>query len=163
MATAAGWSSSTACCSPSRTPVLLYGEEIGLGDDLTIEGRGSVRVPMRWDDEAGQHRDPRSLLNWMERLVRTRKETPELGWGSFQVPAADPAVLALRHDWRGSVVLTVHNLADRPVKARLELDRGDLDAGLVELHADQDTSGPGRPPTTCRSAPTRYRWLRLRG
>ena len=51
------------------------------------------------------------------------------------VPAADPAVLALRHDWRGSVVLTVHNLADRPVKARLELDRGDLDAGLVELHA----------------------------
>ena len=146
-------------------PVLLYGEELGMGDDLAVEGRGSVRVAMQWSDGdgcgftsarprvpvvtggefgcgrvsvGGQRRDPGSLLNWMERLVRTRKETPELGWGALEVlPAGDPAVLALRSDWRGSVVLTVHNLADRPAEARLELAGRDSGAGLVELLADQ--------------------------
>jgi maltose alpha-D-glucosyltransferase/alpha-amylase len=172
------------------TPVLLYGEELGMGDDLAVEGRGSVRVAMQWSDGAGcgftsarprvpvvtggefgcrrvsvggQRRDPGSLLNWMERLVRTRKETPELGWGSFQVvPAGDPAVLALRSDWRGSVVLTVHNLADRPAQARLELADGDLDAGPVELLADQAYEPLGSPAGGVPVGPCGYRWFRLR-
>jgi trehalose synthase len=144
------------------TPVLLYGEEVGLGDDLAIEGRGSVRVPMGWDDEAAQRRDPGSLLNWMERLVRTRKETPELGWGSYQVvPTGDPAVLAVRCDWRGSVVLTVHNLSDRPAKAQLALERVDHGAGLVELLADQAYDRLGTPTGAVPVGPYGYRWFRL--
>jgi trehalose synthase len=147
------------------TPVLLYGEEIGMGEDLAVEGRGSVRVAMQWTDDDGagftparprvplvaggdfgcrrvnvgdQRHDPESLLNWTERLIRRRKETPELGWGSFEVVATgDPAVLALRYDWWGSVVVTVHNFADRPTEVRLELPREDLDGGFGELFADQ--------------------------
>jgi trehalose synthase len=172
------------------TPVLLYGEELGIGDDLTVEGRASVRVAMQWDDGAGcgfstarprvpvveggdfgcrrvnaadQRHDPGSLLNWMERLIRRRKETPELGWGSFRVlPAGDPAVLALRCDWRGSAVLTVHNFADRPAKADLDLD-GDQGADLVELLADQAYP---RPDAAADGVPLDgygYRWFRLRG
>jgi trehalose synthase len=171
------------------TPVLLYGEEIGMGDDLTVEGRGSVRVAMQWDDEANcgfspvrprvpvvtdgdfgckrvnvedQRHDPQSLLNWTERLVRRRKETPELGWGWFQVvPAGDPAVLALRHDWRGSVVLTVHNFADRPVRARLRLPAADTGAALVELFADQAYEPPETPADGLPVAGYGYRWFRL--
>ena len=173
------------------TPVLLYGEELGIGDDLTVEGRASVRVAMQWDDGAGcgfstarprvpvveggdfgcrrvnaadQRHDPGSLLNWMERLIRRRKETPELGWGAFRVlPAGDPAVLALRCDWRGSAVLTVHNFADRPAKANLDLDDGDAGAGLVELLADQAYP---RPDAAADGVPLDgygYRWFRLRG
>ena len=146
------------------TPVLLYGEEIGMGEDLSIEGRGSVRVPMGWDDEADQRRDPGSLLNWTERLVRTRKETPELGWGAYQVvPAGDEAVLAVRSEWRGSVVLTVHNLADRPAEARLELEPEDLGAGLAELHADQPYEPPKSPDGPMPVGAYGYRWFRLRG
>jgi trehalose synthase len=172
------------------TPVLLYGEELGIGDDLTVEGRASVRVAMQWDDGAGcgfstarprvpvveggdfgcrrvnaadQRHDPGSLLNWMERLIRRRKETPELGWGSFRVlPAGDPAVLALRCHWRGSAVLTVHNFADRPAKADLDLD-GDQGADLVELLADQAYP---RPDAAADGVPLDgygYRWFRLRG
>jgi trehalose synthase len=173
------------------TPVLLYGEELGMGDDLAVEGRGSVRVAMQWDDAAhcgfstvrprvpvvadgdfgcrrvnadGQRHDPGSLLNWMERLIRRRKETPELGWGAFRVlPAGDPAVLAVRCDWRGSVVLTVHNFADRPAKATLDLDEEDREGGLVELLADQaypraEPSAGGVPVDGYG-----YRWFRLRG
>jgi trehalose synthase len=171
------------------TPVLLYGEELGMGDDLAVEGRASVRVAMQWDDGAGcgfsptrprvpvveggdfgchrvnaanQRQDPGSLLNWMERLIRRRKESPELGWGAFRVlPVGDPAVLALRCDWRGSAVLTVHNFADRPAKADLDLD-GDQ-AGLVELLADQPYP---RPDAAADGVPLDgygYRWFRLRG
>jgi maltose alpha-D-glucosyltransferase/alpha-amylase len=144
------------------TPVLLYGEEIGLGDDLTIEGRGSVRVPMQWTD--GQRHDPRSLLNWMERLIRRRKETPELGWGSSEVVAAgDPAVLALRCDWWGSVVLTVHNFADRPTEVRLELPGEDLDAGFDELFADQAYAPVDAPGDPLPVGGYGYRWFRRLG
>ena len=96
------------------TPVLFYGEEIGMGENLEIEGRRSVRSPMQWIDDAkagfsdarpsrlirpvtegrfgpmavnvaAQRRDPDSLLNWMERIIRRRRETPEIGWGTWQV------------------------------------------------------------------------------
>jgi maltose alpha-D-glucosyltransferase/alpha-amylase len=172
------------------TPVLLYGEELGMGDDLAVEGRASVRVAMQWDDGAGcgfsptrprvpvveggdfgchrvnaadQRQDPGSLLNWMERLIRRRKETPELGWGAYRVlPAGDPAVLAVRCDWRGSAVLTVHNFADRPAKADLDLD-GDQGAGLVELLADQPYPRPDMPTHGVPVDGYGYRWFRLRG
>jgi maltose alpha-D-glucosyltransferase / alpha-amylase len=93
------------------TPVLRYGEEIGMGDDLSLEERDAVRTAMQWNDgkNAGfstadpqdlprpviwggdygaetvnveaQERDPDSLLNWTERAIRTRKECPEIGQG----------------------------------------------------------------------------------
>ena len=97
------------------TPVLFYGEEIGLGDDQRARGREAVRLPMQWSGEAGggfttadparvprkplrdgpfgypnvnvhaQRNDPASFLNWMERAIRTRKEWPEFGWGEWEV------------------------------------------------------------------------------
>ena len=97
------------------TPVLFYGEEIGMGENLEIEGRLSVRSPMQWSAEANggfstarpgelcrpvtdtegfgpdavnavdQRRDDSSLLNWFERLIRRRNECPELGWGRFRL------------------------------------------------------------------------------
>ena len=51
------------------------------------------------------------MLNWTERIIRMRKEVPEIGWGDFEVlPIRDPAVLAMRYDWRNNSVLFVHNL-----------------------------------------------------
>ena len=97
------------------TPVLFYGEEIGMGDDPRAPGREAVRLPMQWSDEEGggfttadesdaprkplrdgpfgylkvnvlaQREDPASFLNWTERAIRTRKEWPEFGWGAWRV------------------------------------------------------------------------------
>ena len=96
------------------TPVLRYGEEIGMGDDLTLEERDSVRTPMQWSDgpNAGfstakpaalcrpmigdgkfgfpevnvtaQRRDPDSLLTWMERALHTLRECPEFAIGTWK-------------------------------------------------------------------------------
>jgi maltose alpha-D-glucosyltransferase / alpha-amylase len=121
------------------TPVIRYGDEIGMGDDLKLPERNCARTPMQWSTEphagftksdkpivpvisegaygyqhvnaAEQRRDPNSLLNWTERIIRMRKEVPEIGWGDFEVLSIrDPAVLAIRYDWRNNSVLFVHNL-----------------------------------------------------
>ena len=144
------------------TPVLFYGEEIGMAENLAIAGRYSVRAPMQWGDEpkggfttadepcrpvvqdgpfgfpevnvARQRRDPHSLLNWMERLIRRRRECPELGWGRWRLlDPGDPAVFAHAADWEGSTVVAVHNLADRAARARLEPGG---EGALVDLFED---------------------------
>jgi maltose alpha-D-glucosyltransferase/alpha-amylase len=62
-----------------------------------------------------QRRDPDSMLNWTERIIRMRKEVPEIGWGHFEVlPVRDAAVLVMRYDWRNNSVLFVHNLSETP-------------------------------------------------
>jgi maltose alpha-D-glucosyltransferase/alpha-amylase len=71
----------------------------------------------------------------MERLIRRRRECPELGWGRWGLlDAGDPAVFAHRADWDDSTVVAVHNLAGRDAGARLEL--GD-DGALVDLFDDE--------------------------
>src|SRR3989442_5283117 len=53
-----------------------------------------------------QRRNPNSLLNWTERIIRMRKEVPEVGWGDFAViPTRNPAVLVMRYAWRNNWVL----------------------------------------------------------
>jgi maltose alpha-D-glucosyltransferase / alpha-amylase len=134
------------------TPVINYGEEIGMGDDLALPERDSVRTPMQWsaDDNAGfstapaerlispivdtgtfdyrqvnvslQRQDPNSLLNWLERAIRARKESPEFGWGAVDiVETGDPAVFGHRLEWQEGTVIAVHNLADKRVKVKLEV------------------------------------------
>ena len=105
------------------TPVIRYGDELGMGDDLRLPERNCARTPMQWSTEPHgrlhQGRQahacpssarartatststppssgaiPNSMLNWTERIIRMRKEVPEIGWGDFEViPTRDPAVL----------------------------------------------------------------------
>jgi maltose alpha-D-glucosyltransferase/alpha-amylase len=72
---------------------------------------------------AVQRRDPESLLNWTERIIRMRKEVPEIGWGDFTVlKVRDPAVSALRYDWRNNSVLFLHNLHEQPREILVDPD-----------------------------------------
>ena len=131
------------------TPVLRYGDEIGMGDDLSLKERDCARTPMQWTGEAqggftksdtpdmpviaegpygfphvnaaDQRHDRDSLLNWMERVIRTRKEAPEIGRGDVTaIATGEPGVIALRYDWRNNAVLCVHNLAPGPVTIGIE-------------------------------------------
>ncbi|GGP54174.1 alpha-amylase family protein [Saccharothrix coeruleofusca] len=102
------------------TPVLFYGEEVGMTEDLSQEGRLAVRTPMWWDAAAEQRRDPDSLLAWTRKLVERYRECPELAWGAFQViDTAEPAVFAHRCDIDGGTVVAVHNLAEAEVSVQL--------------------------------------------
>jgi trehalose synthase len=104
------------------TPVLLYGDEVGMVEDLSREGRMSVRTPMEWDRVAAQRRSADSLLAFLTRLAHRRRETPELSWGeSSLIENEPPTVFARRAEWQGSTVVTVHNLGAEPVAAELDL------------------------------------------
>jgi maltose alpha-D-glucosyltransferase/alpha-amylase len=143
------------------TPVLFYGEEIGMGENLDIPGRLSVRSPMQWTDGpnggfstarpsklhrpvtqgqfgplgvnvAAQRRDPDSLMSWMERVIRRRRETPTIGWGTWHVLDTNvPAVLAHRCDWEDDVVVAAHNFGSEPCVVAIDL--GDV-PGEAQLH-----------------------------
>jgi glycosidase len=114
------------------TPVLLYGDEIGMEDDLSRDGRMSVRLPMDWGEVAAQRRDPDSLLNFVSKLVHARRSAPEFGWGqSTLLENESEALFARRCDWQGSTVFALHNLSEAPIEATLEL--GDDVTGVEDL------------------------------
>jgi trehalose synthase len=163
------------------TPVLFYGEEIGMEENLDIEGRLSVRSPMQWSSErhrgfttaaepcrplapgsaevAAQRRDPDSLLSWMERLIRRRRECPELGWGRMTLlDAGDDAVLAHRAEWDGSAILAVHSLAAEPREVTLPV--GEVEA-VVDLFADEELA-PRDGGVRVALGRYGHRWFRLR-
>jgi trehalose synthase len=141
------------------TPVLLYGDEIGMGEDLDRPDRMSVRVPMDWSSVARQRRDPDSLLNWMERLIRRRRELPELGWGHvtlLETPAA--SLFAHRADWEGSSVVAVHNLGEEDAEAELEL--GEDIVAVDDLLEQRDHELLDRGRLCVRLGRYGYLWLR---
>jgi maltose alpha-D-glucosyltransferase/alpha-amylase len=168
------------------TPVLRYGDEIGMGENLRLRDRTAIRTPMQWSAErnAGfstadklirpvvtggvygyevvnveqQRRDPSSLLAWTARMIRLRKQCPEIGWGEWRVvPTGSSVVLALEYRWRGNTIVCVHNLDDGAREARLRVGGGKL---TDLLDADELRSRPGgvhRVPLE----PYGYRWFRL--
>ncbi len=101
------------------SPVIYYGDEIGMGDDIWLEDRDGVRTPMQWSDAPNarfstapedevyekviddgtygyqqvnvqaQLDDPDSLLNWMKRVIGVRKEHPAFGRGDLDLLAPD--------------------------------------------------------------------------
>jgi maltose alpha-D-glucosyltransferase/alpha-amylase len=142
------------------TPVILYGDEVGMGEDLRRDGRMSVRLPMQWSTVARQRRDGDSLLHLLTRLLHARREAPELGWGTSTLLENDPpALLAHRSDWQGSTVITLHNLSDSPVATELELG-GDVDA-VDDLLAEREHRVDGGRLRVELSA-YGYLWLRAR-
>ena len=131
------------------TPVLRYGDEIGMGDDLALKERDCARTPMQWTDEAhggftasdrpvmpvidhgpygyahvnvaAQRHDRDSLLTWMQSMIRVRKEVPEIGWGQVSALATGRhPVLALRYDWRNNTIVCVHNLDPGPIEVTID-------------------------------------------
>ncbi|MCY1213034.1 Trehalose synthase/amylase TreS [compost metagenome] len=126
------------------TPVLFYGEELGMGEDLRAKGRSAVRSPMQWTDTANggfstapadklvaqvvdgyfgpkninaaqAKRDPDSLWNFIAALIRSYRESPELAWGDFElIKQSNPGVLLHSCTRAGSTLVLAHNMAAQP-------------------------------------------------
>jgi len=126
-------------------PLLLAGQELGVGDDLTVEGRGAARTTMQWDDTAwggfttaaespltlpaqaggaygyptvnvrAQDGDDGSLLTLTRRISRLRHERGASAAGWTALDVGAPEVLALRRDG----MVTLHNLSAETVTVSL--------------------------------------------
>jgi maltose alpha-D-glucosyltransferase/alpha-amylase len=105
------------------------------------------------------------MLNWTERIIRMRKEVPEIGWGDFKIiSAGDPAILIVRYDWRNNSVLFVHNLNEKPqeISFRVGLPGG---AGkrLINLLSDDHSTSDARGRHKLLMEGYGYRWYRVGG
>jgi maltose alpha-D-glucosyltransferase / alpha-amylase len=113
---------------------------------------------------AQQRRDPNSLLNWTERIIRMRKEVPEIGWGDYEIiPTRDHAILVIRYDWRNNSVLFVHNLDARPREIVFSAGLGAAGRLLVNVLSG-DHSRAGDSGQHCLVIEGYgYRWYRVGG
>ena len=112
---------------------------------------------------AQQRRDPNSLMNWMERMIRMRKEAPEIGWGEFSIlQTRTPEVLAIRYDWRNNSVVVVHNLSAIPREVWLKLDAEGSDC-LANLLSGENSNSDASGEHCLLLEPYGYRWFRVGG
>ncbi|MBN1237168.1 MAG: alpha-amylase family protein [Gammaproteobacteria bacterium] len=173
------------------TPVLRYGDELGMGDDLELEGRDAVRTPMQWANERNggfstaertvhpvidegvwgyrhvnveaQRRDPGSLLNWTARMIRLRLECPEIGWGRCEIlDTGSPNVLAIRYDWRGTSVLTVHNFDRAPHEVAIDSGVPGSER-LSNLLVEEEVPADGDGTYKIALDALDFRWFRIGG
>ena len=166
-------------------PVLRYGEEIGMGENLRLRDRDAVRTPMQWSPERNggfsaaerlvrpvisdgpfgyenvnvedQLRDPHSFLCWMIGMIRVRHQAPEVGAGQWRtLPLRSPTVLGLRYDLDGAALITLHNLDAQPHDVSLPVE-----GRLLNL-VDDETSNSRNDTHKLRLEPFGYRWYRVR-
>jgi maltose alpha-D-glucosyltransferase/alpha-amylase len=175
------------------TPIIRYGDELGMGDDLKLPERNCARTPMQWSDEphggftksdkpvlpvisggpygfehinaAIQRRFDNSMLNWTERIIRMRKEVPEIGWGDYQIlRLRDPAILALRYDWRNNSVVILHNLDPKAREITFDVGlEGEGGRLLVNLLSDDHSEAQPNGKHKLVIEGYGYRWYRAGG
>ncbi len=173
------------------TPLLRYGDEIGMGDDLSLPERNSVRTPMQWSNQPNggfskappeklnthpvinegeysyksvnvchQQRDPASLANWMERLIRIRKQCFQLGQGEWQLLETNQSsVFAHCCQSQEEAILVLHNLSDQPCEVTIQSDQNYQ--YLMEVFSDEIYQPPHENFSNIPLSAYGYRWFRV--
>lgn len=168
------------------TQIIRYGDEIGMGEDLSLPGRDPVRTPMQWTDEANagfssaaaeklirpviadgdfgfsavnvraQLRDPDSLLNRMVRLIRLRRSCPEIGQGELTAVVTDQPGV-FAHCCRWDGRTMIAVHNLSDADCCVRLQLEGDDAALIDLAGDRLYAPPGE---TVDLAAYGYRWFR---
>ncbi|MBG0771783.1 MAG: maltose alpha-D-glucosyltransferase, partial [Anaerolineaceae bacterium] len=172
-------------------PIIYYGDEIGMGDNIWLPDRNGVRTPMQWDaglnagfsdappellytpvitdrnysykvlNVAAEEKDPNSLLSKMKHLVQIRKENPILAIGGYEFLAADV-----------NQVLTIHRtLEDEEMICILNLSEQPQELHLdlsqwngckpVDILTDEALPAISDEPYSVNLNPLAYHWLKL--
>lgn len=169
------------------SPVLRYGDEIGMGDDLSLEERNSVRTAMQWSNErhAGfsanadekvvvpiisegaygyrnvnvhkQMLDPLSFLNWFERLIFARRECIEFGYSDYEMVSTGNDGV-LAHVCRYKSGAAMAVHNLTDKPAKLKLDKPF--EHLIEYFGDQSYKPINGESMELELGPFGYRWFR---
>jgi maltose alpha-D-glucosyltransferase/alpha-amylase len=173
------------------TPVIYYGDEIGMGDNVYLGDRNGVRTPMQWtgDRNSGfseadsaalfspvivdalygyqavnveaQERSGSSLLSWMKRLIRLVKRHPAFRRGTFE----------LLHPANRKIFAFVREFEDDALLAVANLSRFSQAAELdlhrfngwtpTELFGDSPFPKIGELPYLLTFGPHGFFWFKL--
>ena len=139
------------------SPIIYYGDEIGMGDNIDLPDRNGVRTPMQWDaSENGgfttgtpftefiqgdlnyrhlnverQLADQNSLLHATSKMIQARKQHRAFGRGKMEwVLTNNPSLAIYTRTYQGETVLVIGNLSD--VSQTVNLPQ-EFQAGYVDL------------------------------
>ncbi len=173
------------------SPVIYYGDEIGMGDNVWLQDRDGVRTPMQWSAGANggfsqsdgaltvpavadanygclrvnvdqQEADIGSLLWRVRRMVAARTESRAFGRGGIEFLVVDSgAVLAFLRRYEQDTLLIVANLATEEQTCKIRLPLDLAGAMPVDLLRFDDRSAVGLDAYALRLAPSEFRWFRL--
>ena len=173
------------------TPVIRYGDEIGMGENLALEERNSVRTPMQWSAEknAGfssadklvhpvidqgeygykhvnveiQQRTSGSMLNWMTSLIRLRQDCVEIGLGEWKIIETDvPVVMCMRYEYEGSCLCIFHNFDSKAHACKVEFRHPNM-YKLINMMAMDESVADENGIHHIRLDPYGYKWYRASG
>jgi len=133
------------------SPILYYGDEIGMGDNIWLEDRNGVRTPMQWDPvdrHAGFSsapkiyvpiidsekynstrvnvndaiKDPSSFYNILRHMIAVRRKHPSFGMGKLEWVDSGDLGIASWFRFRGNdKMLVVSNLTDQPRRVFIDI------------------------------------------
>jgi len=143
------------------SPIIYYGDEIGMGDNIWLPDRNGVRTPMQWDTEsttgfsdaqiplyspiiddetygpakvnvAAQQKERSSMWNQIRRLISIRKEHRAFGWGEFNwIDCNNDQVAAYKRTFESESIFVFQNLSDNSQKISFKSVRSTN--GLTDL------------------------------
>jgi maltose alpha-D-glucosyltransferase / alpha-amylase len=162
------------------SPIIYYGDEIGMGDNIDLPDRNGVRTPMQWDDSpnagfttgqpftelvksdldyqhvnvASQLADKSSLFHTISRMVHIRKEHPAFGRGAMDWVQTDNPSLAvyMRRDEEESFLI-INNLSDQEQMVSLP-------AEYQTWHVDLLSNSQPQISSALTLQPYAYLWLK---
>lgn len=162
-----------------------------MGENLELGDRKAVRTPMQWTGEpaAGfsradtgqlaaplvqgefgpeavnveaQRADPDSLLNFVRQLISRYRNSPELGWGEFEIlPQTGPAVFVHKVSWEDAVLVCVHNFSPEKVTAVLDLGTDRAHCELLDLLGTENSAVDAGGRAEVELGRYGFRWLRV--
>ena len=174
------------------TPIIYYGDEIGMGDNIHLGDRNGVRTPMQWSggwnggfsaaDPEGlysppilnpvygyqavnvlsQKRNENSLLSWMKHIIGIRRSTPVFGAGSIEFLFAANHRVLAYVRQLGKETILVVNNLSSAAQA-VELDlRRHKGNILIEMFGRNIFPRVGDLPYLLTMGPYQFYWFRLR-
>jgi len=173
------------------SPILYYGDEIGMGDDIELFDRNGVRTPMQWDaglnsgfstaepaklyaplvaddrfgaaqvNVAAQRTVPGSLLNTVRRMIAVRKEHPAFGWGTFTW--ADAETDAIAAYWREyrGEQLLIVNNLSVDAQTVRIPPLPGAERRWVDLFSGAEIAASNKEALVLELAGSEYRWLKI--
>ncbi len=173
------------------SPIIYYGDELGMGDNIYLGDRNGVRTPMQWSGDRNggfsradaaqlyspviadsvygypainveaQQRDPSSLLNWMKRLIRLRKRYPVFGRGQITFLHPENTKVLAYLRHDGDSIILCINNLSRFVQP-CQLDLSTLNGSTpVELFGETRFPPIGELPYFLTLGPHGFYWFRL--
>ena len=173
------------------SPVIYYGDEIGMGDNIFLDDRRGLRTPMQWQDTrsagfseadpselyspliadetygyhrvnvAGERADPDSLLNRIRTMIAVRKANPAFGRGDFTMLSPENAAILAL--LRSYLGIALLSVNNLSTDAQTcELDLSAF-AGLtpIDLFTGERLATISEAAWPVELGPSGYRWLRL--